>query len=273
MVSQLSRVNSVKPNFNYIRDVYEVCLERYRQNPRKDSITFDSIARGRKALEFEEEVDAYIAFYGAHHYYKLVETFDALNISQFGDSKIDIISYGCGAATDTCSLISYCQSQHINLPFKNLKLIEPSRIALNRGVKYIQQALSPQEQNKIEIDKVYKYLNDLEKNDVYVKSENPKLHIFSNVLDLKEINLDYIASLIHNTHSGTDYFICVNPKNSESIKRIDGFYQNMSNLFELQNISINDKKITGKNIWMMKAGRYENYPIHRYHRIFKTNAI
>jgi hypothetical protein len=277
MVSQLPRVSSIKPSFDYIKDVYEVCLERYRANTSYGNWqnAQDTIKKGRKILQSNEEVDTYIAFYGAHHYYKLVEAFDALDISRFCDSQLEIFSYGCGAATDTCSLISYCRSRQINLPFKKLTLIDPSRIALERGVEYINQALSSEEKNNINIKQVNKTINDLKENDICSEYENIKLHILSNVLDIEEINLESLASLIKNTQSGTNYFICVNPKDREgqSKKRIDLFYGKLLNLFKLSDISINDRDVTGKKIWMMKNCQYENRSIPRYHRIFKIDAL
>jgi hypothetical protein len=272
MVSQLLRVSPVKPNFDYIKDVYEVCLERYLRNSKNVSNALNSINNGRKILISDEEVDTYIAFYGALHYYKLVEAFDALDMSRLRDQQLEIFSYGCGAATDTCSLISYCRSKQINLPFKKLTLIEPSQFALERGVRYIKQALSPEEFDKIKIKQIYKTLDKLEENDIDSESENLQLHIFSNVLDIEEINLRILTSLIRKTQKGDNYFICINPKNSESISRIDDFHRKSSNLVNSSNISINDEDITGKNIWMMKSSRYENRSIPRYHRIFKTDA-
>jgi hypothetical protein len=112
-------------------------LERYLRNSKNVGDALNSINNGRKILESDEEVDTYIAFYGAQHYYKLMEAFDAIDMSKFCDRELEIFSYGCGAATDICSLISYCRSKQIKLPFKNLTLIEPSRIALQRGIEYI----------------------------------------------------------------------------------------------------------------------------------------
>jgi hypothetical protein len=273
MVSQLPRVSSVKPDFNYIKDIYKVCLERYLKNPQTVSNALNSLNNGRKILESDEEVDTYIAFYGAHHYYKLVEAFDALDLSTFCDRQLEIFSYGCGAATDTCSLISYCRSKQINLLFKNLSLIEPSKIALKRGIEYIKESLSDEEYQEIKINQVNKYLNDLEEQDVMSECMALKVHVFSNILDIQEIDLKNLALMLKNTQKGSNYFICINPKNSESKSRIDDFYNKLSDLFELLDISINDQDITNKEIWMMKTCRYENRSIPRYHRIFKTNII
>ncbi len=75
MVSQLLKISPIKPSFDYIKDIYESCLERYLQNPKNMGYALDSINNGRKILESDDEVDTYIAFYGAHHYYKLVDRF------------------------------------------------------------------------------------------------------------------------------------------------------------------------------------------------------
>ncbi|BAU65735.1 hypothetical protein STA3757_31260 [Stanieria sp. NIES-3757] len=276
MVSQLPKVSPIKPNFDYIKDVYEPCLEKYLSCNNQSCVNWqtvrDAIQNGRKIIQSDDEVDTYIAFYGAHHYYKLVEAFDALAISKFCDQELEIISYGCGAATDTCSLISYCRSKTINLPFNTLTLIEPSRKALDRGVKYIKKALSEDELNKINIKLVNKTISDLKENDIYLKSENIKLHIFSNVLDIEEIDLYDLTKLLKNTQKGNNYFVCINPKNSQSQKRINNFYEKISTLFKIQEICTNDREINDKTIWMMKTCKYENRSIPRYHRIFRTDA-
>lgn len=274
MVSTPLKVSSVQPSFDYIKNVYKVCLQSYLNNTNYGSWqdAQNVIQKGRKILESNEEVDTYIAFYGAHHYYKLVEAFDALDMSRFRDQQLEIFSYGCGAATDTCSLISYCRSKQINLPFKGLTLIEPSHLALQRGVEYINQALSSDELDKIKIEEINKTLDKLEENDIDSESENLKLHIFSNVLDIEKINLQNLTSLIAKTQKGDNYFICINPNNSESQARINSFYKELSNLFELSDIDTNEQDIIDKSIWMMKNSRYENRSIPRYHRIFKTHA-
>lgn len=273
MVSQLERISLVKPDFNYIKDVYEVCLAKYLADPKTVSDALRLIGNGRKILQSDKEVNTYIAFYGAHHYYKLVEAFDALDMSIFCNQKLEVISYGCGAATDTCSLISYCRSKQINLPFSVLTLIEPSQIALERGIEYIKQALSIEEFNEIKINKVDKVLNNLQNNDFYFESETVRLHIFSNVLDIESINLNNLALLIQNTQKTINYFICINPQNYTSNRRIDEFYEKMVNLFKIQEISKNDLEINGKKIWMMTNNQYINCSIPRYHRIFKTDVL
>lgn len=278
MVSQIIRPSQLafdsNSNFNYLRDVYEDCLNRYRVS----NIYSDwkeaqiAIKKGRKVLESQDEIDTYIAFYGAQHYYKLEAAFDALNISSIDSQELEIFCYGCGAGTEPLSLFSYCQEKQINLDIKTLTLIEPSRIALDRGFEYItNRALQNEKSDQIEIKKIYKTLGDLEENDIASESETLKLHLFSNVLDIKEIDLKSLCSLINNTQVGTNYFICVNPYNSESRSRIDSFYDELSNFFNLSDISTNYQDIFGKKVWMMNSGQYkDNHTVYRYHKIFQA---
>lgn len=268
MVSQLIRTNTVTTDFDYIKDIYEVCLNRYLDNK---IITFSSINNGRKILQSEEEVDAYIAFYGAQHYHKLIEAFKELDILKLGNQQLDILSYGCGAATDTCSLISYCRAQQIDLPFKNLTLIEPSPVALERGIKYINEALSSQESKTIKIKPLNKYFHQLTDQDIDDESQNLKLHVFSNILDIEEINLDNIVNLIIRNYRKPNYFLCISPKKYNGQARIDEFYNKISSQINCSTIHINNQDFL-RRIYLIKDKKYiDNFNIDRYHRIFKTN--
>ena len=270
MVCKISRNILVKNDFNYIKDVYEVCINKYRQYPPKPS----SDNRGKKILTSEQEVDTYISFYGAHHYYKLIETFDALNLNRFSNTYIETISYGCGAATDTCCLIDYCYTKNISLSVNKITLIEPSTIALRRGVKYIKQSLPNQVVNQLNLRRIYKLIDRLEGKDLTSSPKAIKIHIFSNILDIDSIDIQRIASLIHRTQKGSNYFICVSPNYLISRNRINGFYNKLSKYFKLTNIDINNSSIVGKPIWRRIDNKYtDSIPISRYQRIFKADAI
>lgn len=270
MVCQISNKILVNNDFNYIKDVYEVCINKYRQYPFKLS----SIDRGKKILTSEKEVDTYISLFGAYHYHKLIEAFDALNINRFSNAYIEIISYGCGAATDTCCLISYCHTKNISLSVNKITLIEPSTVALRRGVKYIKQSLPIRVVNQLNIRRIYKLIDWLKDKDLTSSSKAIKIHIFSNILDIDSINLQSLASLINTTQKGSNYFICLGPNYFKSKNRINCFYSKLSNYFKLTDIDVNDRSITGKPIWSMIDNKYtDSIAISRYHRIFKADAI
>ena len=210
-----------RPTFNYLEEVYQDCLRRYRNNP-KYNVDYpgasNDINKGRKILESDEEVDTYIALYGAHHYYKLISAFDALDLSKFTGKSFDILSYGCGPATDTCVLINYLVSNQINLSIESLTLIEPSITSLQRGMQYVQSAMIKR-QADLKIKKINKALEELEVSDISSQPQTVKLHVFSNILDLEQINLDKLAMLLKNSQKGANYFICVSPNFSTEIAR------------------------------------------------------
>lgn len=277
MVSQLFRPNLVNldfhPNFNYIKDIYEICLTKYYSKFQSLSTAIGSINHGRKILQRDAEVDTYIALYGAQHYYKLESAFDSLNISRFEHQKLEIISYGCGAATDTCALISYYRSLGKNLPLTKITLIEPSNIALQRGIDYIKKALSSHELEQIIINEVAKKIGELRKNDLYSEANSIKLHVFSNVLDLPEINLDTLSYLIKQTQQGTNFFICISPKRYGGRERIEYFRHTLSNNFSFRHICTKDYALRRK-VWSMKQNKYnDNYYIDRYHQIFTIDNM
>ena len=126
-------------------------------------------------------------------------------------------------------MISYCHSKQINIPFTKLTLIEPSCTALISGFDYIKQALSAKDFAQKSIKQIYKTINDLEVSDIFSNSKKNKFHVFSNVLDLEAIDLTDLASLIKNSQTGVNYFICISPQRSGREARIDKFYQMLLN--------------------------------------------
>lgn len=251
--------------FDYLTVVYQECLDNHLKNPKYQNLstTLSDISNGTKILENDGQVDAYIALYGAQHYYKLVSAFDNLELSNFIGKSLEFISYGCGPATDTCVLKSYLTSKQINLDIKSVTLIEPSLASLKRGKEYVQSAFKIREVNKT--------INELNINDIASQPDTVKLHVFSNILDIKDIDLERLANLLKESQKGANYFVCISPTRYNE-KRIDNFYDIMSNLFEISDISITDETIKGR-VYHMKQGGFNNsYPIDRYERIFFTYA-
>ncbi|MGB3757443.1 MAG: hypothetical protein WBA07_13880 [Rivularia sp. (in: cyanobacteria)] len=258
--------------YNYLEQVYEDCLKKYNSQNRNLRQTLADISNGIKILDNDEQVNAYIALYGAQHYYKLVSAFDTLDLSKFVGKKLELFSYGCGPATDTCVLISYLMSQKINLYIKGVTLIEPSTVSLNRGKKYVESALMD-EHVTWKINQVNKKIDNLDVIDVDSQLQTVKLHIFSNILDIREINLEKLSELLKTSQKGSNYFLCTSPKRYGAVERIDDFHSIMSRQFQISDISKTDSNLRGK-VWYMKEGKYnDNYLIDRYQRIFLTYAI
>ena len=271
MPNNFSEIGVFRTDFNYLEEVYGSCLNRYHINPKYKDFrrALNDISNGRKILEHDEEVDIYIALYGAHHYYKLTSAFDTLDLFKFIGKPLEIFSYGCGPATDTCVFISYLASKKINLSINSLTLIEPSAASLDRGEQYVQSALI-HKQAGLKIRTVNKKLDNLDITDVSSQSQTIKLHVFSNILDIEHINLKHLANILNISQKGSNYFICVSPNFYSSIKRIDNFRSIMSTLFQIWDISMLDEAVRGR-FWLMTARCFvDNQGIGRYQRIFMT---
>ncbi len=260
-----------RPTFNYLEEVYADCLKKYNSQHRSLRQTLAEISNGTKILDNDEQVNAYIALYGAQHYYKLISAFDTLDLSKFVGRTLEIFSYGSGPATDTCVLINYLISQKINLDIESVTLIEPSAVSLNRGKSYVQSALIHEGTN-FKIREVNKQLDKLNVSDVRSQLKTVKIHIFSNILDIEEINLKNLAGLLKKSQKGVNYFLCISPKRYGGKERIQDFHSIVSGQFEISDISITDSIIRDK-VWSMKLEKYDNnYPIDRYQMIFMTYA-
>jgi ribosomal protein RSM22 (predicted rRNA methylase) len=248
-------------------------LIRYLDNPKYKGnlkLALANTSNGRKILTNDEEVDAYIALYGAYHYYKLHSAFDTLDISKFRGKKIEILTYGSGPATETCVLIDYLISKNIDLAIKRITLIEPSFTSLQRGEQYVKSTFITSHRG-LEIKAINKTLEFLNTNDVNSKTETVKLHIFSNILDVEQVDLNSLAILLKNSQKGANYFICVSPNSSSAKQRLDKFYHLMSELFQISNISVNADCVKGR-LWLMTQGRFVDMQIDKYQRIFMTYA-
>ena len=262
-----------RPTFSYLSDVYENCLIRYLNNPKYKGnlkLALANTSNGRKNLTNDEEVDAYIALYGAPHYYRLHSAFDTLDISKFRGKKIEIFTYGSGPATETCVLIDYLISKNIDLAIKRITLIEPSFTSVQRGEQYVKSTFITYHTG-LEIKFINKTLEFLDTKDVTSKIDTVKLHIFSNILDVEQIDLNSLAILLKKSQKGANYFLCISPNYSPAKQQIDKFYYLMSELFQISNISVNAECVKGR-LWLMTQGGFVDRQIDRYQRIFMTYA-
>lgn len=273
MQQQFKTSRLFRPTFNYFEEIYTHCLRKYHNNPKYSDYrrALADTSNGRKILQHDEEVDTYIALYGAQHYHKLNSAYDTLDLSRFEGKTLEIFSYGCGPATDTCVLISYSISKQINLNIQCITLIEPSYVSLNQGERYVQSTLT-HNQTGLKIRKINKTLEYLDISDISSQPQNAKLHIFSNILDIEQINLAQLANLLKDSQKGANYFICISPKLYNGKARIDQFCSIMSGLFNISHISVIDEGVRGR-VWRMKEGGFvDNQYIDRYQRIFRGEA-
>jgi len=186
---------------------------------------------------------------------KLYSSFDKV-IHQLNNQTINIIDWGCGQALATSLLIDYIKERKLNIKLLNITLIEPSQLALSRGLLHIDVL----KENPIQIRAINKDIDCLEHSDLIIDNSNITLHLFSNILDVEFFRLDRtFLKKISNSQNGLNYFICVSPNiNDKRNARLDMFYRYFSNNFDTELISDRDSSI----------GKYA-----RYEKIFKVSNL
>jgi curved DNA-binding protein CbpA len=233
------------PNFDSIRSISIGSI--YNSNE-----LFNALNRGTKILEEEAELYQYIHSFGKMHKAKLYSSFDTV-IHQLNNQTINIIDWGCGQVLATILLIDYIKEKKLNINISNTTLIEPSQLALSRGLLHIDIL----KENPIEVKALNKDIDCLEHSDLIIDNSNITLHLFSNILDVEFFKLDktFLEKIKH-SQDGLNYFICVSPNiNDKRNSRLDMFYRYFSDNFNTELISDRDSHI----------GNYA-----RYEKIFKV---
>ena len=239
------------PSFNTIRKV----SKKYIMSMGDTDYLHYQLNQGVTVIEEEDLLYKYLFNYGKMHKAKLYSSFDTI-IHQLNNKTINIIDWGCGQALATSLLIDYIKENGLNIDISNIVLIEPSSLALSRGMLHIDVL----KKNEIDIKAVNKDIDSLEISDLIINNANITLHLFSNILDVEFFRLDRdFLDKISSSQKGLNYFICVSPNiNDKRNARLDIFYKYFNNNFETELISDRSDDI----------GKYK-----RYEKIFKTQII
>lgn len=193
--------------------------ERHRQYP----YYHPELNHGLDLLKSEEVLDCYMGAYGEMHHTKCKAALQNLpfppkDIAN-GSLSLEIIDWGCGQGIGTISLIDFLKERHLTKWIKKVVLIEPSQASLKRAVANVSKATD----NGVRIIPVNDYLpSTSDSRDIDIHFEQDYVfHIFSNILDVTEIDLAKLAkSMAIPGH--THYVICTGPLNANSF-RIDRF--------------------------------------------------
>jgi len=236
------------PTFNKIRQI----SVSYINNIDNSDEIFNDLDRGTKVLEDHVELYQYIHSYGKMHRAKLYNSFDVV-MEQINYKNINLIDWGCGQALASSLLIDYIKDKELDIILSDIILIEPSQIALSRGLLHIDIL----KDYDIDVKAINKGFDDLVENDLKFNNSNITLHLFSNILDVEYFKLDReFLEKISNSQNGVNYFICVSPNiGNKRNNRIDIFYEYFKDNFRSELISHRDCNIN-------------NYK--RYEKIFKV---
>ena len=177
---------------------------------------------GTARLENEEQLCCYLAAYGEMHKGKL-----ECAISQFPfknmDTNYEIIDWGCGQGIASVFMIDQLRRNGQIGKLQKVTLVEPSKTALDRAKLNVSLAVG----EDVYVEALNNYLPPVDKSftgeyltGLHVE-EQICIHLFSNILDIPEIDLKDLALMVGST-GYRHYFVCVGPLNFGN-ERIDSF--------------------------------------------------
>ena len=177
---------------------------------------------GTARLENEELLCCYLAAYGEMHKGKLecaISQFPFKNI----DTNYEIIDWGCGQGIASAFMIDQLRRNGQIGKLQKVTLVEPSKTALDRAKLNVSLAVG----EDVYVEALNNYLPPVDKSfsgeyltGLHVE-EQICIHLFSNILDIPEIDLKDLALMVGST-GYRHYFVCVGPLNFGN-ERIDSF--------------------------------------------------
>lgn len=207
-------------SFNRIRAFAQSFVNELPQELVDD--IYEQLNHGLDLLQNEPQMLVYLHSYGKMHEAKLRYAFDQLPEDFREQPKVNIIDYGCGQAFGTMCYADFLRENGIKQNIGTITLIEPSEICLKRAALHT-QVFFPE----AEIHTVCKFFDDLDATDLNCDESTPTLHIFSNVLDILDFDLERLASLISKQIKCYNQFVCVGPyfHDIQKDRRINDFSQ------------------------------------------------
>ncbi|MEA3553927.1 MAG: DUF4145 domain-containing protein, partial [Campylobacterota bacterium] len=223
-------------NFDTIRDI----AYKYIQSIGDPQELYEQLRRGEKIIDDEKLLSKYLASFGGKHKLKLYSAYDEI-FDKLKTEKFDIVDWGCGQATATMLLLDYAREKDTALDIENITLIEPSKLALQRGLLHIDLL----KQKEYKVKAINSDLDCLDPMELEKNSKNKTLHIFSNILDIESFSLD--NKFFKKVSSGIDndsIFICVSPNRNDKLNnRLDLFYKYFDESFDTELLSSRDTDI------------------------------
>jgi len=234
--------NLNEKNFANIRHLSVSHYNRF--NDKKKRILKEQLDGGLKKIDHTDLLYAYFVAFGNMHFSKVYEGINKLK-QEIEGKKIAVFDWGCGQALASMVFLEFIAKNKINVIVGNLTLIEPSDLALKRGIAHI-NCIYPKIKNSIK--PICKGIDSVEMRDL-INNSQVKLHLFSNIIDVPFFDLNRLCHKIKEL-KGENLFLCVSPVLSETGRkiRLSKFSDFFINNFETKNISetINTKK---ENKW------------------------
>ncbi len=230
MESYIKEIESLEDvSFQKIRSVAKKYILQLPEATRCQ--LYQQLNRGVDLLDSHDLICQYMYSYGNMHEAKIRNAAHNLPENIFVND-FEIIDWGCGQGIGAICLLDHIKSLQLNVKVKKVTLIEPSEKALSRAKLHVLQYVN----KTCNIVLLPNYLDEVKKEDVKNPDALPVVHIFSNILDIPEIDLKRLATLIDNNVSADNYIMSVGPLNPNN-KRIDAFhnYYKVPAFFDYEN--------------------------------------
>lgn len=174
---------------------------------------------GTQPLENDTQRNAYLAAYGEMHETKLRAALQNFPFDTL--TRIQVVDWGCGQGVGTLTLIDMLRERGRLACLDRVDLVEPSLNTMQRAAQYIGEALG----NKTPIFLHHNWMPGRGKGELTAMDYTRQnvVHLFSNVLDIADIDLAALARLVA-APGHTHHIVCTGPMNAGS-GRIDTFCQ------------------------------------------------
>ena len=203
-----------------INDIIEWCHDALPSEWKAYPWKHPELNHGIDLLASDTALNCYMSAYGEMHSSKCRAAMMNFPFEQLNGS-VEIVDWGCGQGIGSATVIDVLQQHNLLIWVKRITLIEPSSHALMRAEANISKIVS----NNIEIDAINKFM-PTEQSDTHTISSigyryTNVIHVFSNILDVKTIDLTAVARMVASSH-GNHFILCMGPKNG-AVYRIEQF--------------------------------------------------
>ncbi len=191
---------------------------------------------GRPIYNQELQLNAYLVAYLDWHIGKLSKATALLQGPL--PPQINVIDWACGQGIATLFLIDYIKRSNIQCTIREVILIEPSTIALERAKYLINRADA-----MIHIRAINKRIDHSISADELVFNEGlPVFQMFSNILDIAGIDLKHLTSILYANNSCFNTLLVVSPFYQYGNQRIDAFFNYFQGHLELDERAVQSDK-------------------------------
>lgn len=264
------------PSFDAIRSLASNEIAHLSKSER-DKL-WKELNRGTALLQTHEHMCQYLFSFGKMHQAKLLDVFKRIPKLAY-QNDLEIVDWGCGQGMGTLNLFDYLNSLGLAKNIKKVTLIEPSSIALERAKLHV-SALG----DSMDIVTIADFFENINSKVIKSSSNRTVLHIFSNILDVAQIDLKHLANLLDGSIISDSYLICVGPLNPTN-KRIDAFFRYFNeelveNIYDYEDYDFLNKGWTYKGkvykLEKNKAGHLipiEYFPTVQFHAAYELDAL